>query len=83
MLNHVKDRVRMGKAETGDQGSAAKRYRRLGRPPGTPESVRRIRVVTLMTDAESEKLTKIAGKQGKSVSALVHEVLFRFIQRQK
>ena len=57
--------------------------RRLGRPPGTPESVRRNRVVTLMTDAESEKLTKIADKEGKSVSALVHEVLLRFIDRRK
>jgi hypothetical protein len=34
--------------------------RRLGRPPGTPESVRHKRVVTLMTDAEFEKLTRIA-----------------------
>ena len=43
----------MAKTEAGTQGC-----RRLGRPPGTPESVRRNRVVNLMTGAESEKLTK-------------------------
>ena len=66
----------MAKTEVGTQGC-----RRLGRPPGTPESVRRNRVVTLMTDAESEKLTKIADKEGKSVSALTHEILLRFLRR--
>ena len=57
--------------------------RKLGRPPGDPESSRRKRVVTLMTDAESEKLAQIAEMEGKSVSALVHEVLSRFIRRRK
>ena len=57
--------------------------RKLGRPPGNPESCRRNRVVTLMTDAESEKLTQIAETEDKSVSALVHEVLSRFIRRRK
>jgi hypothetical protein len=57
--------------------------RKLGRPPGDPESKRHNRVVTLMTDAESEKLTQIAELEDKSVSALVHDVLVRFIHRRK
>ena len=36
MLSHAKGRVRMAKTEAGIQCG-----RRLGRPPGTPESVRR------------------------------------------
>ncbi len=68
----------MAKTEVGNQPR-----RRLGRPPGAPESIRRKRVVTLITDSEFEKLTKIAEKEGKSVSALTHEVLLRFLRRRK
>lgn len=57
--------------------------RRLGRPPAAPESIRRKRVVTLVTNDEFEKLTKIAEKEGKSVSALTHEILVRFLRRRK
>jgi hypothetical protein len=55
--------------------------RRLGRPPNAPESVRHKRVVTLTTDAEFEKLTKIAEESGKSVSAMVHEIISRYLKR--
>ena len=65
-------------AEFGSQ-----RRRKLGRPPGDPESIRRNRVVTLTTDIEFEQLTKIAEKEGKSVSALTHEILLRFLRRRK
>jgi hypothetical protein len=68
----------MAKTEVGTQGG-----HRLGRPPGAPESIRHRRVVTLMTDAEFEKLTKIAEKDGKSLSALTHEILLRFLRRRK
>ncbi len=68
----------MAKTEVGAQPC-----RRLGRPPGPPEAIRRKRVVTLMTDAEFEKLKTIAEKQGKSVSALTHEILLRFLRRRK
>lgn len=61
--------------------SDAKRGRRLGRPPGTPDSIRRKRVVTLMTDAEFEKLTKVADEQGKSVSTKVHQIVSRYLKR--
>ncbi len=68
----------MAKTEVGAQPSRSR-----GRPPRAPESVRRNRVVTLITDAEFEKLTKLAEKEGKSVSALTHEVLSRFLRRRK
>ncbi len=66
----------MDKTEVGIQGS-----RRLGRPPGAPESIRRNRVVTLMTDAEFEKLTRIADEEEKSVSAMVHQIISRYLKR--
>ena len=66
----------MDKAEVGTE-----RSRRLGRPPGAPESIRHNRVVTLMTDAEFEKLTKIADEKEKPVSALVHQIVLRYLKR--
>jgi hypothetical protein len=55
--------------------------RRLGRPPGTLKSVRYKRVVTLMTDAEFEKLTKIANEKEKPVSGLAHQIISRYLNR--
>jgi hypothetical protein len=55
--------------------------RRLGRPPGNPESIRHKRVVTLMTDAEFKKLAKIADENERSVSALVHQIVLRYLKR--
>ena len=52
-----------------------------GRPPRAPESIRRNRVVTLMTDAEFEKLTKVAEEKEESVSALVHQIVSRYLKR--
>ena len=66
----------MAKTEVGTQGG-----RRLGRPPGAPESIRHKRVVTLMTNAEFKKLTKIADENEKSVSALVHQIVSRYLKR--
>jgi hypothetical protein len=66
----------MAKSEIGK-----KRGRRLGRPPGTPESIRRKRVVTLMTDTEFEKLTQIADEKEKSVSAMVHQIISQYLKR--
>lgn len=50
-------------------------------PPGAPESIRHERVVTLMTDAEFEKLTKLSHENEKSVSALVHQLVSRYLKR--
>ncbi len=60
----------MAEMEAGTQGS-----HRLGRPPGDPESIRRKRVVTLVTDAEFEKLARIADEEEKSLSAMVHHIM--------
>ena len=61
----------------------ARGKRRLGRPPGPPETVRRNRVVTLLTDTEFEELTHIAYDQGESVSALVHQIISRYLARHR
>ena len=66
----------MAKTKVGTQGS-----RRLGRPAGTPESLRNKRVGTLMTGAELEKLTKIANEKEKSVSGLAHQIISRYLKR--
>ncbi len=55
--------------------------RRRGRPPGAPESIRHRRVVTLVTDAEFEQLTKIADENDKSVSATAHQIISRYLKR--
>jgi hypothetical protein len=55
------------------------------RPSDTVEELaeRRNRVVTLLTDAEFEKLRKIADKEGRSASALVHVAVLQFFRQQK
>ena len=57
--------------------------RRLGRPPHPPESVRGNRVVTFVTDAEYEKLERLAERSDRSLSAAVYEILARSLRRQK
>ena len=55
--------------------------RRLGRPPSSPNMVRRNRVVTMVTDAELEQLKSLVKAEGKSLSLVVHEVLRRYLKR--
>ena len=55
--------------------------RRLGRPRRPAEVARRNRVVTLVTDAELEKLEILAERKGKSLSALVHQIVTQFLKR--
>ncbi len=52
---------------------------RLGRPPGEPETVRRNRVVTMVTDAELRKLSERAQDKNRSLSAIIHEILSRHL----
>ena len=66
----------MTKPEAGALGG-----RRPGRPPRAPESVRQNRVVTLVTDAEFKKLAKLAGEEEKSMSAMVHKIITRYLKR--
>ena len=49
--------------------------RRMGRPAQPAETARRNRVVTLVTDAELEKLTSIAEAENRSLSSVVHQIL--------
>ena len=66
----------MAETESGTQGN-----HRLGRPPGDPESIRRRRVVTLVTDSEFEKLARIADEEEKSLSAMVHQIISQYLKR--
>lgn len=51
----------------------------MGRPPGSAESLRRNRVVTMVTDSELKRLSDIAEAENESLSATVHELLARFL----
>ena len=62
-------------------GSHARGRARMGRPPRDPKSIRNKRVVTLLTDAEFEKLTKLAGENGQTVSAMVHDLIAKYLKR--
>ena len=55
--------------------------RRMGRPPSSPDKVRRNRVVTMVTDAEFAQLKSLAEAEGKSLSLVVYAVLSRYLKR--
>jgi len=48
---------------------------KLGRPPSPAESVRSNRVVTFVTPAELRELESIAGREGISLSKVVHQII--------
>jgi hypothetical protein len=54
---------------------AGERISRRGRPPEPPETVRSHRVVSYLTSAEFRALSLVADREGKSLSAVVHEIL--------
>jgi hypothetical protein len=54
----------------------------MGRPPGSPETVRSNRVVTLLTDQELEKLRRFAERKSPSLSGVVQELLTRRIEHE-
>ncbi len=60
-----------------------RRRRRLGRPPGPPEKVRRNLVRAMLTDSELKKLERLADEQAQPVSTLVYEILARSLRRRK
>ena len=60
-----------------------KKKRRMGRPKTAAATARRNRVVTLVTDDEIEALRATADSTGQSVSALVHQIVSRFLKRKK
>lgn len=51
----------------------------MGRPPGSAESLRRNRVVTMVTDSELIRLGAIAEAENESLSATVHKLLAQFL----
>jgi len=55
--------------------------KRMGRPPGRPDKIRNRRVVTMVTGQEFERLTKIADTSGKSLSAVVHQLVVSGLQQ--
>ena len=54
---------------------------RRGRPPDPPETARSHRAVTYLTGAELEALTRVADREGKSLSAIIHEILASALNR--
>ena len=57
--------------------------RRRGRPPQPPETVRRNRVTTFLTDDEFEKLERVAAETEKSLSAALYQLVTRALKRLK
>ena len=57
--------------------------KRMGRPPGPVESVRRNKVGTTVTDAERDRLEQIADERDVPVSVVIYELISRMIRRRK
>jgi hypothetical protein len=56
---------------------------RLGRPPGPAGTTRSRRVVTFVTDPEFERLRELADASGKSLSAILHDLVSLSLERSK
>lgn len=52
----------------------------MGRPPSPPQKVRSKRVVTYVTNAELAKLERIADREAKPLSTVVHQILTRSLE---
>ncbi len=55
----------------------------MGRPAAPPETVRRNRVATFLTDAEFGKLEALADEKNAPLSVVVYEILVRALKRRK
>jgi hypothetical protein len=55
----------------------------MGRPPGPPESVRRNRVATTLTDAELEQLERLAADRGVPVGTALYQLVKRALKPRK
>jgi hypothetical protein len=55
----------------------------MGRPPTTPEKARSQRVVTYVTRAELAGLERIAEREGRPLSKVVHRILARSLDRRR
>jgi len=65
------------------EDSTAARRPQMGRPPQPVETTRRNRVVTMVTDAELNKLSSIADAEKQSLSSLVRLILASYLHRRK
>ncbi len=55
----------------------------MGRPPQPPETIRRNRVATFLTDAEYAKLEEIADERDVPLSQVLYEFVSRALRRRK
>lgn len=55
--------------------------RRWGRTPSPPEVSRHKRIVTFVTDADNLRLARLAEEHGKSISAVVYEILSGYLKQ--
>jgi len=53
--------------------------KRMGRPRLNPEVARTNRIVTFVTNREMVELERIAEREGRSLSAAVHQILSKFL----
>ncbi len=55
----------------------------MGRPAAPPQTLRRNRVVVMMTDTEVEKLHRLAANKEIAVGTAAYEILARALKRRK
>jgi len=53
----------------------------MGGPPIPPESLRRNRVVVMLTDSERTVLERVAGSEGVPVGTAVYRIVSRALRR--
>ena len=58
-----------------------KARKRMGRPPGPPEQVRRNRIATTLTDGELARLDELAADRGVPLGTMLHELVRRALRR--
>ncbi len=56
---------------------------RMGRPPAPPETVRRNRVTTTLTDDELASLEQMADERGLPTGTMLYELVKRTLRRRK
>ena len=77
MLRTSKLAHNAGIDKDGSVAASGSRRPKMGRPPGPPQKVRSNRVVTYVTNVELAELERIADREGKPLSAVVHQILAR------
>lgn len=55
--------------------------KKVGRPPGPRENVRRNRLGISVTDAERKQLERWAAEEGRPVGVLLHGIVKRALER--